>query len=70
MVSIVQTQIEAAAANYQASAASMDAQRAAYDASNQRLVDNLIKIHEIQETISRLKAENITLVRFKSLWIT
>ena len=65
MVSLVQTQIEAAAANYQAAAASMDAQRAAFDASNQKLVDNLVKIHEIQESISKLKAENITLVRFK-----
>lgn len=52
-----------AAANLQSAAVAMDTQRASYDASTEKLMENLVKISEIQQTIGRLRAEDITLTK-------
>jgi hypothetical protein len=56
------TQMAYAAANLQSASATMDTQRVSYDASTEKLMENLVKISDIQQTISSLTAENVTLV--------
>jgi len=40
----------------------MDSQRESFDASTEKLMENLVKISQIQQNIGKLDAENITLV--------
>jgi hypothetical protein len=40
----------------------MDSQRESFDASTEKLMENLVKISQIQQDIGKLNAENITLV--------
>ena len=61
------TQMAYAAANLQSATVTMDTQRVSYDASTEKLMENLVKISDIQQTISRLTAENVTLVRSHNL---
>jgi hypothetical protein len=40
----------------------MDSQRELFDASTEKVMKNLVKISQIQQNISKLNAEDITLV--------
>ena len=40
----------------------MDCQRESFDANTEKLMENLVKISQIQQNIGKLNAENITLV--------
>jgi hypothetical protein len=62
IIYIAQSQMAYAAARLQSATVTMDSQRESFDASTEKLMENLVKISQIQQDIGRLNAENITLV--------
>jgi hypothetical protein len=62
IIYIAQSQMAYAAARLQSATVTMDSQRESFDASTEKLMENLVKISQIQQNIGRLNAENITLV--------
>lgn len=60
---IVQSHLASATAMYESSTENLYAQRQNLDASTEKLLENLVKISEIQHSISRLNTENMTFVR-------
>jgi hypothetical protein len=63
---IAQSQMAYAAAGLRSATATMDSQRESFDASTEKLMENLVKISQIQQDIGKLNAENITLVSHDS----
>ncbi|KAE8445514.1 hypothetical protein EG329_013277 [Mollisiaceae sp. DMI_Dod_QoI] len=57
--SVVQSHLASATAMYESSSKNLHAQRQILDTSTERLLDNIVKISEIQHAISKLTTENI-----------
>ncbi|KAF8846820.1 hypothetical protein BDZ45DRAFT_755587 [Acephala macrosclerotiorum] len=57
--SVVQSHLASATVMYESSTKNLHAQRQILDASTEKLMDNLVKISEIQHTIGRLNTENM-----------